>query len=70
MRYREGMEAALPYTQVNEGMLIGSAIFGLFAGVLLFIAARYGRQRWLQVWGAGLVISSIAYVGYSLFSGP
>ena len=32
--------------------------------VVLSLAIGIGRQRWLAVWSAGLVIASLAYLGW------
>lgn len=63
MRYEEG---STPYElgePVGEGTLLGTAVFGLIIGIGFVIAGRRGRQLWMTLWGAGLVVASIAYLG-------
>lgn len=36
---------------------------GLLVGIVLVLAGRYGRQRWLAIWGATLVLASGVYIG-------
>jgi hypothetical protein len=69
MRYREGSVAdGQQPTQVFEGMHVGTALLGLMIGIILFAAARRARILWLSVWSGGLVVASLAYVGYSAVS--
>lgn len=63
MRYREGsLPGELGEPVPGDGMLIGTAVFGLLTGIGFVIAGVYGRQRWLTVWGGGLVLSSVTYL--------
>ena len=66
MRYRIGEE-----TQNLEnlgdpvgGELVTFSVFlGLIMGVGFVVAGLRGKQIWLLSWGAGLVISSLLYIG-------
>ncbi len=60
MRYEE--TTGLPYTETSPGMLAYTVGLSLLIGIVLFILARYGKQTWLMVWSAGLVICSVAYL--------
>ncbi|MBD3670292.1 MAG: hypothetical protein HUJ29_05915 [Gammaproteobacteria bacterium] len=60
---------AMARSQVNEGMIAGTALFGLLIGILLFMAGLRARIYWLPLWGGGLALASLAYLGYALFSG-
>jgi len=64
MRYRVGSEPRQAQDQV-DGMIVGSAIFGLFTGVIFVAAGIRARQFWLVFWGAGLVLASCAYLIYT-----
>lgn len=69
MRYREGTLAdAQTHNPLLEPMHMGTVVLGLMIGVTLFIMARHARLLWLKVWGAGLVVASLVYVGYSILS--
>ena len=68
MRYREGMESELANKHaVSDGMLSGTAVFGLIIGIGFVIAGLRARQYWLAVWGSGLVLASLAYLFHGLF---
>lgn len=69
MRYREGTVAdGQIHHQLLEPMHMGTVLLGLLIGVILFTMARRAGILWLKVWGGGLVLASIAYVGYSAVS--
>lgn len=63
MRYRIGTS---PEEAGSPELLIfaGAAAFGLVIGVGFVVFGWRGRQMWLTVWGAGLVLASLAYLGY------
>ena len=65
MRYRIGSNPEQARQEL-DGMIVGSAMFGFFIGVIFVIAGMRGRQIWLSVWGAGLVLASSAYLIYTL----
>ena len=46
-----------------DGPLNFTVALGLIIGVVLLWLGRRGRVLWLQVWSAGLVVFSIAYLG-------
>jgi hypothetical protein len=63
MRYRVGDspgELGAPVT--DDGMLVGTALFGLVTGALFVYMGLRGRQIWLSAWGTGLVLASITYL--------
>lgn len=66
MRYRTGSDPQQAQEQV-DGMIVGSAVFGLFTGVVFVVAGLRARQLWLAFWGAGLVLASGAYLIYTFF---
>jgi hypothetical protein len=65
MRYRIGSDPEQAAQEV-DGMIVGSAIFGFFIGIIFVIAGLRARQIWLSVWGAGLILASSAYLIYTL----
>lgn len=73
MRYSEQqippIDEQVIYSQ-SEGlhfMLNFTVSLALIIGIILFFLGRHGRILWLQVWSAGLVISSIAYLIAAIF---
>jgi hypothetical protein len=66
MRYRIGSDPQEAQQQA-DGMIVGSALFGLVTGVVFVVAGVRARQFWLAFWGAGLVVASAAYLLYTLF---
>ena len=66
MRYRIGSDPQ-EVQQQADGMIVGSALFGLVTGIIFVAAGWRARQFWLVFWGAGLVIASVAYLLYTLF---
>ena len=65
MRYREGEE--LPLTQyASDDMLLLTSFLGILIGIILSILGKFGKQLWMLVWGAGLVLVSI-YLGISIW---
>lgn len=60
MRYKEG---ELPLAQnASDDMLVFTAVLGFVIGFVLIYLGRLGKQMWMRVWGAGLVIMSV-YMG-------
>jgi len=71
MRYRigeniEGLTDNLG-EPVGDGLVTFSAILGVIMGIGFVVAGLRGKQIWLAFWGAGLVLSSIAYLAAGLF---
>ena len=52
----------------EDGLAIFTAVFSLVTGIGFVIAGIRGRQRWLLSWGVGLVLASLSYLGWVLFS--
>ena len=67
MRYKEGQE--IPKEQLashsSDNMLVLTSIMGVVIGIILVYLGRRGKQMYLWVWGAGLVLISI-YMGVSV----
>ena len=68
LRVRIEPETGLPYTETSPGLLAFTVGLALLAGLILFGIAKFGRQLWLMVWSAGLVICSTLYLGYYFLS--
>lgn len=70
MRYRIGQDPANLTGQAvgEDGLTIFTAVFSLITGIIFVIGGIRGRQRWLMLWGAGLVLVSLAYLGSVIFS--
>ncbi len=71
MRYPEQIQASsLPPLYAEAGtlqdMLLFTVVLALFIGVILLWLGRHGRVMWLTVWSAGLIVSSILYIGADL----
>ena len=68
MRYKEG--ETIPKEQLaghaSDDMLILTGIIGFFVGLALVYMGRKGKQMYMWVWGAGLVIFSI-YLSLSIW---
>lgn len=58
VRYQDGAAAPLAQNASND-MLILTAVLGFFIGFVLIYLGRLGKQMWMWVWGAGLVIMSL-----------
>ncbi len=59
MRYRED-EIMEPLAQnASDDMLLLTAVLGFFIGFILIYLGRLGKQMWMWVWGAGLVVMSL-----------
>ena len=70
MRYKEDSDHLIPKEQLamhaSDDMLILTGIMGFFIGLALFYLGRKGKQMYLWVWGAGLVVFSI-YLSVSIY---
>lgn len=60
MRYRIGTD---PNQPTVDHALYFEASMGLFIGIVLVLIALRGRQRWLAIWGASLVLAAGTYLG-------
>ena len=68
MRYRENTPEPIA-ALVDQQMVLGTAIYSLAAGLLLFSIGRFGRKYWLASVGGLLVVSSAAYLLWHVLSG-
>lgn len=67
-RYRVGETAETGADKITENLQIGAAVFGLVLGISFVYAGLRAKQYWLAVWGAGLVVASLVYLGYQFLS--
>lgn len=67
-RYRIGETPETGADVLTQDIFIGAAIFGLLISIGFVIAGMRGKQYWLVAWGAGLTLSSIAYLLYVLLN--
>lgn len=63
MRYRIGETSQQVGPPVSGEMLVFAVVLGLLIGVVLFGLGLRGRIMWLTVWGSGLVLVSVTYLG-------
>jgi hypothetical protein len=63
MRWREGTPIDQIGSSPEAGIFAFAAVLGLLIGVGFVVLGSYGRQRWLAIWGGGLVVASIYYLG-------
>ena len=65
MRYREGEVPGEVGAAVGNEFLLGAALMGLVIGIVLCVLAVRGKQLWLVIWSAGLIVVSLAYLVFS-----
>lgn len=68
MRYKIDSNTGLPFTETSPDMLAFTVLIALLVGVLLLVLGRRGRQLWLVVWSAGLIVCSFAYLIWHFIS--
>lgn len=66
-RYRIGETPETGADHLSENLQIGAAVFGLLTGIGFVYAGLHAKQYWLAIWGGGLVIASLVYLGYQIF---
>ena len=64
MRYRLENMTAGESMATTEDMYLFTVILGFFIGIILTWMGIKGRQIWLTVWSAGLIVASVTYVGW------
>ncbi len=69
MRYRtdEGPNEAYPFSESMHQMLTFTMVISIVIGLLFLIIGLRGKVMWMWVWGAGLVILSVAYLVADFF---
>lgn len=72
MRYKVGdpIPDNIPKEQLaahaSDDMLLLTSVLGVLIGITLTYIGRKGRQMWMWVWGAGLIVFSF-YLGVSIY---
>lgn len=66
-QYRIGENPLTSADPITAHMFMGIALYAVVVGVGFVIAGRHGRQRWMVFWGAGLSLTSVAYLMSRLF---
>lgn len=62
MRYRIGDTPTDLGPPVGEGVVITAAVFSTALGIGFIIAGLRSRHHWMTIWGAGLLLSSVACI--------
>ena len=68
MRFRNGENPELASYGSTPEWLWLTVVLSLLIGIVLAWASWKGRQRWLLVWSLGLILSSLAYGGYEVWT--
>ena len=66
MRYRVGEEPVPGRYGSTDDVVILTAVISIAIGFALVAMGRHGNQLWLKVWGGGLVVVSIATIGWEI----
>ena len=66
MRYRIGSTPNELGEPIGQGAIMGAAVFSFVLGLGFVIAGLRSRHYWLTLWGAGLSLSSAAYLAFTL----
>ena len=68
MRYRVGEDAANAALTTTDHTLMLTAVLSLFIGIVLVWLGHKGRQLWLTCWSYGLIVCSVLYGGWMLYT--
>ena len=60
MRYRREDMPADPSLATTDDIYLFTLVFSIIIGVLLTWLAIKGRQVWLAVWSAGLIVAAVS----------
>jgi hypothetical protein len=64
MRYRIGTEPDQQATPLDQGAFSGIAVLSFLIGLGFVFAGLKSRHYWLAIWGTGLSLCSIGYLGF------
>jgi hypothetical protein len=64
MRYRIGAPPEQMTKPPDQGALSGIAVLSFLIGLGFVFAGLKSRHYWLAIWGTGLSLSSIGYLGF------
>ena len=64
MRYRtdQGPNEAYPFSESMHQMLTLTMALSILIGIAFIVAGTKGKILWMKVWGAGLLLLSLAYL--------
>lgn len=65
MRYKieTSSDALIPVSN-GDGAMVLAILLGMLIGAACVYLGWKGKQLWLKVWGAGLVLASCVYILY------
>lgn len=69
MRYRREDMPADPSLATTDDIYLFTLIISIIMGILLTWAGIKGRQVWLAVWSAGLIIAAVGTLIWRAVSG-
>jgi hypothetical protein len=64
MRYRIGAAPDQPGTPLDQGAFSGIAFLSFLIGLGFVFAGLKSRHYWLAIWGTGLSLGSLGYLGF------
>lgn len=59
MLYPDNIPADQVTHNVHDNMLLFTAVLAIIIGIILIYLGKKGKQLWMVVWSAGLIICSI-----------
>ena len=62
MRYKDTGDMHNLGQLVGDDLLTFTIFISILIGIGFVVAGRKGKQRWMVIWGAGLVLASISYI--------
>jgi len=68
MRYQIDPTTGLPLAETSPGMLGATVFLALLIGIGLLYIGKLGKQLWIVVWSAGLIICSVLYLIWHFFT--
>ena len=70
MRYRIGESPELAAYGSTGDFVLFTVVLCLFIGAALVWIGWRGRQWWLVIWNAGLIVASVAWFAWTYWLGP
>ena len=64
MRYRIGTSPEQPGPSLDQGAFSGIALLSFLIGLGFVFAGLKSRHYWLAIWGTGLSLCSVGYLGF------
>ena len=66
MRYRIGDTPGQAGISTDQGFFLAIALLSLAIGIGFVLAGIRSRHYWMAIWGTGLALSSVVYIGFVL----